>query len=64
MAGRPEARKDDSVHSFGGNCVHHVAHDPDNAAVLYRQEHFGVYKSDDGGDTWRVMEERLPVTDK
>jgi hypothetical protein len=51
------------VHAFGGNCVHHVAHDPENASVLFRQEHFGVYRSDDGGDTWRVMEDGLPVAE-
>jgi photosystem II stability/assembly factor-like uncharacterized protein len=61
--GKTWLRKDDGVHSFGGNCVHHVAHDPANASVLYRQEHFGVYKSDDGGDTWRVLEDGLPVAD-
>ena len=61
--GKTWVRKDDAVHSFGGNCVHHVAHDPDNASVLYRQEHFGVYRSDDGGDTWRVLEDGLPVAE-
>src|ERR1043165_853082 len=63
-AGRQNwGRKEENVHGLAGNCVHHVAHNPDNASVLYRQEHFGVYRSDDGGDTWRVMEDGLPVTD-
>ena len=61
--GKTWARKDDKVHSFGGNCVHHVAHNPDKASVLFRQEHFGVYRSDDGGDTWRVWEDGLPIAD-
>ena len=44
-----------------GQCVHHVANDPRHASVMYRQEHRGVHKSDDGGDSWQVMEEGLPV---
>ena len=46
-----------------GQCVHHVAHDPANADLMFRQEHRGVHRSDDGGDTWRVMEDGLPVTE-
>ena len=46
-----------------GQCVHHVAHDPANASVLFRQEHRGVHRSDDGGDTWRVIEDGLPVAE-
>lgn len=61
--GKNWSRKDKDVHGFGGNCVHHVAHDPDNAGVLFRQEHFGVYRSDDGGDSWRVLEDGLPIAD-
>ena len=57
--GKTWVRKDDGVHGFGGNCVHHVAHDPANASVLFRQEHFGVYRSDDGGNGWRVPMARL-----
>jgi hypothetical protein len=44
-----------------GQCVHHVTNDPANASVLFRQEHRGVHRSDDGGDNWRVVEEGLPV---
>ena len=44
-----------------GQCVHHVAHDPARAGVLYRQEHRGVYRSLDGGDTWDVFEDGLPI---
>lgn len=46
-----------------GQCVHHVTHDPQNASVLFRQEHMGVYRSDDGGDNWRVIEDGLPVAE-
>ncbi|HSC19463.1 MAG TPA: hypothetical protein VLC74_11155 [Rhizomicrobium sp.] len=61
--GKTWTRKDESVHSFGGNCVHHVANNPEKASVLYRQEHFGVYRSEDGGDSWQVWEDGLPVTE-
>ena len=44
-----------------GQCVHSVTHDPKNANVMFRQEHRGVHRSDDGGDTWRVIENGLPV---
>lgn len=46
-----------------GQCVHSVTHDPRNASVMFRQEHRGVHRSDDGGDTWRVIEDGLPVTE-
>jgi hypothetical protein len=41
--------------------VHHVINDPGRASVLFRQEHRGVHRSDDGGDNWRVIENGLPV---
>lgn len=51
----------DSAPASTGQCVHSVTHDPKNANVLYRQEHRGVHKSVDGGDSWQVMEDGLPV---
>jgi photosystem II stability/assembly factor-like uncharacterized protein len=41
--------------------VHSVAHDPNNANIMFRQEHRGMHRSDDGGDTWHVIEDGLPV---
>jgi photosystem II stability/assembly factor-like uncharacterized protein len=46
-----------------GQCVHHVINDPANASVLFRQEHTGVHRSDDGGDNWTVLEDGLPVAE-
>jgi photosystem II stability/assembly factor-like uncharacterized protein len=46
-----------------GQCVHHVAHDGADAGLLFRQEHRGVYMSSDGGDTWRKIEDGLPVSE-
>jgi photosystem II stability/assembly factor-like uncharacterized protein len=53
----------DSAPASTGQCVHSVTHDPKNANILYRQEHRGVHRSVDGGDSWQVMEDGLPVTE-
>ena len=53
----------DSAPATTGHCIHHAAHDPNNANVMFRQEHRGVHRSDDGGDNWRVIEMGLPVTE-
>lgn len=38
-----------------GQCVHKVARDAANPERLYLQHHDGIYRSDDGGDTWDAM---------
>ncbi|HVE05317.1 MAG TPA: hypothetical protein VNB30_14790 [Rhizomicrobium sp.] len=53
----------DSAPASTGQCVHSVTHDPNNASVMFRQEHRGVHRSDDGGDSWQVIEDGLPVTE-
>ena len=53
----------DSAPASTGQCIHHAAHDPQNADVIFRQEHRGVHRSDDGGDNWRVIETGLPVAE-
>lgn len=62
-AGKTWTPKNNGVPSPSGQCVHCVAHDPTNADVMYRQEHFGVYKSENGGDSWRAIENGLPVAE-
>jgi len=51
----------ESAPATTGQCVHSVTHDPSNASIMFRQEHRGVHRSDDGGDNWRVIEDGLPV---
>ena len=43
-----------------GQCVHKIARDAEDPARLYAQNHHGVYRSDDGGSSWRSVAEGLP----
>jgi len=44
-----------------GQCVHKVARDSVTPARLYAQNHHGVYRSDDNGDSWTSIAEGLPT---
>lgn len=35
-----------------GQCAHHLALDPADPSVVYRQDHGGIYISEDGADRW------------
>jgi len=43
-----------------GQCVHKVAFHSDRPQRLYAQNHFGVYRSEDRGDSWNPIETGLP----
>jgi photosystem II stability/assembly factor-like uncharacterized protein len=43
-----------------GQCVHKVARDAGTAEHLYAQNHHGVYRSHDGGETWDSIADGLP----
>lgn len=43
-----------------GQCVHKVVQHPVDSNVLYLQHHWGVYRSDDGGDSWQDIGKKLP----
>jgi len=43
-----------------GQCVHRVAMHPSNPQRLYAQNHGGVYRSDNAGDSWEAIETGLP----
>jgi photosystem II stability/assembly factor-like uncharacterized protein len=43
-----------------GQCVHKVVRDPANPNRLYLQNHWGLYRSDDDGDTWKDIAKGVP----
>jgi photosystem II stability/assembly factor-like uncharacterized protein len=43
-----------------GQCVHRLIAHPARAGRLYQQNHCGVYRSDDAGDSWVEITEGLP----
>lgn len=43
-----------------GFCVHALVQDPASAGTLYRQDHKGMFRSRDGGDSWQRIEKGLP----
>lgn len=61
--GRTFAPKNDGVSKSEGYCVHALAHDPQDADVIYRQDHRGVYRTRDGGDSWQTIENGLPSSE-
>jgi hypothetical protein len=44
-----------------GQCVHKVARDATDPDRFYAQNHHGVYRSDDGGETWHSIADGLPT---
>jgi hypothetical protein len=49
----------DTLPAFG-QCVHRAAVDPVEPDTLFLQGHWGVYRSDDFGGSWRDIAEGLP----
>ena len=43
-----------------GQCVHKVARAPQRPERMYLQNHHGVYRSDDEGDSWQSIADGLP----
>ncbi|MGI8676056.1 MAG: WD40/YVTN/BNR-like repeat-containing protein [Nocardioidaceae bacterium] len=43
-----------------GQCVHKVASNPRAPDRLFAQNHHGVYRTDDGGDSWQSIADGLP----
>lgn len=48
------------VYPETGQCVHKLVLHPQRPHVLYQQNHCGVYRSDDCGDSWVDISEGLP----
>ncbi|HEV8481424.1 MAG TPA: exo-alpha-sialidase [Candidatus Eisenbacteria bacterium] len=45
-----------------GQCVHKVVSHPAEPDRMYLQHHWGIYRSDDGADTWNPIEKGVPTT--
>lgn len=43
-----------------GQCVHKVVHHPARPGRLFLQNHWGLYRSDDWGDSWRDVANGVP----
>lgn len=61
---RRNARADSEESESGevGHCVHNIIRAPGSNDVLYQQNHQGVWRSDDGGQTWQDITPGLPST--
>jgi photosystem II stability/assembly factor-like uncharacterized protein len=47
-------------HPEFGQCVHKVVHHPQHAGRLFLQNHWGLYRSDNWGDTWTDIANGVP----
>ena len=54
----PAAPRDGDV----GHCVHNMIRAPGTSDVLYQQNHYGVWRSADGGRSWNDCTKGLPST--
>ncbi len=44
-----------------GQCVHKIMAHPDHPDRIFLQNHEGVYRTEDGGQTWEAIEAQLPA---
>jgi photosystem II stability/assembly factor-like uncharacterized protein len=51
---------EDREHPGIGYCVHALQHDPARPERIWRQDHRGMYRTSDGGESWERIEEGLP----
>ncbi len=47
-------------HPEFGQCVHKIVHHPARPGRLFLQNHWGLYRSDDGGDSWKDVANGVP----
>jgi photosystem II stability/assembly factor-like uncharacterized protein len=43
-----------------GHCAHHITTHPSSPDVLFLQNHWNVFRSDDAGESWRQVNGNLP----
>jgi hypothetical protein len=47
-------------HPEFGQCVHKIVHHPSRPDRLFLQNHWGLYRSEDGGDSWHDIARGVP----
>jgi hypothetical protein len=52
----------DEHHDSIGFCVHALVADPGDPDRIWRQDHAGMFRSEDGGRTWESIQAGLPST--
>lgn len=57
----PTGLPEDAPRPEVGYCVHCIATDPARPGWIWRQDHSGVYRTEDGGDSWHRIEKGLPA---
>jgi photosystem II stability/assembly factor-like uncharacterized protein len=57
---RAQFNPEDQRYPEYGQCVHKVARDGGNPDRLFLQNHFGLYRSDDGGGSWADIANGVP----
>jgi photosystem II stability/assembly factor-like uncharacterized protein len=57
---RAEFMPEDQRYPEYGQCVHKVSRDAANPDRFFLQNHFGLYRSDDGGATWTDIANGVP----
>ncbi len=50
----------DQLYPEFGQCVHKIVSHPSNPNRIFLQNHWGLYKSDDGGDSWHDIANGVP----
>ncbi|MGQ0849042.1 MAG: WD40/YVTN/BNR-like repeat-containing protein [Actinomycetota bacterium] len=57
----PTVTPEEDGSGANGWCVHGLAADAADANRIWRQDHSGVYRTNDGGDHWARIEQGLPA---
>jgi photosystem II stability/assembly factor-like uncharacterized protein len=57
---RAQFLPEDQRYPEWGQCVHKIAFHPSNPKRMFLQNHWGLYKSEDGGDSWTDVANGVP----
>lgn len=57
---RAQFLPEDQRYPEWGQCVHKIVSHPSNPNRMFLQNHWGLYRSDDGGDSWQDIANGVP----